>query len=137
MRTPRVGDTVLYQSYGTPKGEFQSAARAALVTEVDPDEPARVGLVVHNPTGTFFHSLAQVRALPAGEREELEAVRDEARRVGGFDAMTREVLVATIRDLADRLLRSSKTGGCTYDATGTAGGTWRWPDDADDRAHSL
>lgn len=57
MPTPSVGRDVHYVSYGTPKGEFTSECRAAKITEVDPDNPDRVGLVVFNPTGEFFHPL--------------------------------------------------------------------------------
>lgn len=53
---PSVGRVVHYVSYGTPKGEFSSMCRAALITEVD--EADRVGLAVLNPTGLFFHPIA-------------------------------------------------------------------------------
>lgn len=65
---PSVGRIVHYVSYGTPvRGDgsqaFRSACRAAIVTEVgDPDgadaDLAKVGLCVTNPTGLFFHALA-------------------------------------------------------------------------------
>lgn len=58
MQNPSVSRDVHYVSYGTPGGEFPSVCRAAKVTEVDPADPARVGLVVLNPTGLFFHPLA-------------------------------------------------------------------------------
>lgn len=57
-QTPSVGRIVHYVSYGTPGGEYTSQCRAADITEVDPDDPALVGLCVKNPTGLFFHSLA-------------------------------------------------------------------------------
>ncbi|MCX4986926.1 hypothetical protein [Streptomyces sp. NBC_00572] len=58
-----VGRTVHYVSHGTPvrsdgSQAFPPACRAAIVTEVDQDDPGRVGLVVLNPTGQFFHPLA-------------------------------------------------------------------------------
>lgn len=53
MSTPKVGNIVHYTSYGTPKGEFTSQCRAAVVTEVDSD--AIVGLAILNPTGAFFN----------------------------------------------------------------------------------
>lgn len=61
--TPWVGATVHYTSFGTPirtdgSQAFTSRCRAAIVTEVDPDDPAHVGLYVANPTGEFFHPLA-------------------------------------------------------------------------------
>lgn len=59
---PTVGRTVHYVSHGTPvrtdgSQQFPSACRAAVVTEVDADDPGRVGLAVQNPTGQFFHPL--------------------------------------------------------------------------------
>ncbi len=51
--TPTVGRTVHYQSFGTPKGEYDSLARAAIVTQVNAD--ATVGLCILNPTGMFFN----------------------------------------------------------------------------------
>ena len=49
---PSVGRIVHYQSYGTPKGEYDSLARAAVVTQVNED--GTVGLFIMNPTGVFF-----------------------------------------------------------------------------------
>lgn len=61
--TPSVGRIVHYVSYGTPGGEYTSQCRAAVVTEVELLDSkilggARIGLCVINPTGLFFHSLA-------------------------------------------------------------------------------
>lgn len=61
--TPTVGRTVHYVSHGTPLRSDGSqahppACRVAVVTEADPEHPARVGLCVINPTGFFFHPLA-------------------------------------------------------------------------------
>lgn len=50
--TPTVGRIVHYQSFGTPKGEYSSLARAAIVTQVNDD--GTVGLCILNPTGMFF-----------------------------------------------------------------------------------
>jgi hypothetical protein len=63
MQTPSVGRVVHYVSHGTPvradgTQAFTSQCRAADVTEVDPADPSRVYLMVKNPTGIFFHSLA-------------------------------------------------------------------------------
>jgi hypothetical protein len=60
MTIPSVGRVVHYVSYGTPGGEFPKACRAADVTEVPENMDSRsvVGLMVKNPTGLFFHSLA-------------------------------------------------------------------------------
>lgn len=57
---PSVSRDVHYVSHGTPVRDdgtqaFPKACRAAKVTEVDGET---VGLVVLNPTGFFFHSLA-------------------------------------------------------------------------------
>lgn len=67
MQTPSVGRVVHYVSYGTPKGEFGSMCRAATITEVD--EHGNVGLVVHNPTGTFFHPIGHENG-PCPQSEE-------------------------------------------------------------------
>jgi hypothetical protein len=63
MRRPTVGDRVHYVSHGTPirrdgSQAFASTCRAADVTEVDPIDPHRIGLMAINPTGLFFHPLA-------------------------------------------------------------------------------
>lgn len=61
-RTPFVGQTVHYQSYGTPGGEYLPEPRAAIVTEVNSrhaqrgDVGTRVGLCVLNPTGMYFNA---------------------------------------------------------------------------------
>ena len=53
-----VGQVVHYVSYGTPGGEYRSACRAAILSEVSGEVRDVVGLVVLNPTGIFFRSLA-------------------------------------------------------------------------------
>lgn len=53
---PTVGRTVHYQSYGTPKGEFKSEPRAAIITAVEDEEQEIVSLCVLNPTGMFFNT---------------------------------------------------------------------------------
>ncbi|MFJ8110415.1 hypothetical protein [Streptomyces sp. NPDC096132] len=63
QQTPSVGRIVHYVSHGTPVRQdgsqaFPPACRAAIVSEVDPADPGRIGLVVLNPTGQFFHPLA-------------------------------------------------------------------------------
>ena len=57
-QTPSVVQLVHYVSYGTPGGEYKSQCRAAVVSEVDPHDSSRIGLVALNPTGLFFHALA-------------------------------------------------------------------------------
>jgi hypothetical protein len=54
---------VHYVAHGTPirpdgTQAFPPACRSATVTEVDPEDSTRVGLMVANPTGLFFHPLA-------------------------------------------------------------------------------
>lgn len=63
VQRPSVGRVVHYVSHGSPvRGDgtqaYTSQCRAAMVTEVDPVEPFRVGLHVANPTGDMFLSLA-------------------------------------------------------------------------------
>lgn len=70
---PSIGRIVHYRSYGTPKGEFESTCRAAIITQVvrdgSGDEPyAVVGLCAINPTGLFFHE---------------ECPQDESNQTGG------------------------------------------------------
>lgn len=55
---PSISRDVHYVARGSADGRFPSVCRAAKVTEVDPADPDRVGLFVMNPTGVFFHSLA-------------------------------------------------------------------------------
>ncbi len=50
---PSVGRIVHYQSYGTPKGEFKSLPRAAVISAVH--ENGTVDVVVFNPEGLFFN----------------------------------------------------------------------------------
>ncbi|MEV1294444.1 hypothetical protein [Pseudonocardia sp. NPDC049635] len=54
---PSTGRVVHYVSRGSADGRFPPACRAATVTEVARDHE-HVGLAVLNPTGMFFHSLA-------------------------------------------------------------------------------
>lgn len=81
-RTPKLADTVHYQAFGTPGGEYGKACRAAIVTEVgqwvnldsaawEADgvklrtleqkwDPDALALFVMNPTGTFHNGAGQV-----------------------------------------------------------------------------
>lgn len=52
---PTVGRIVHYVSRGSADGVFPPKCRTATVSEVN--EEGRVGLVVLNPDGLFFHSL--------------------------------------------------------------------------------
>jgi hypothetical protein len=50
---PTVGRVVYYKSLGSPKGEFQSVDRAAVITQVH--NATNVGLCVLNPNGMYFN----------------------------------------------------------------------------------
>jgi hypothetical protein len=74
-----VGRVVHYVARGSADGRFPSVCRAADVTEVhDPATTAgditdgRIGVMVKNPTGLFFHPLADGGVL-----------HDEADKAGG------------------------------------------------------
>jgi hypothetical protein len=60
---PSVGRIVHYQAYGTPGGEYQSAPRAAVVTQVHGDT-MDVGLCILNPSGMFFNERIKFSADP-------------------------------------------------------------------------
>lgn len=49
--TPSIGRIVHYVSYGTPKGEYKSECRAAIIIDINP-----VCLAVFNPSGMFFNT---------------------------------------------------------------------------------
>lgn len=53
-----IGMAVHYVSHGSADGVYPRTCRAATITEIREGAPGNVSLVVHNPTGTFFHSLA-------------------------------------------------------------------------------
>ncbi len=53
---PSVGRVVHYVARGSADGKFPSVCRAADITEIHDDDV--VGLMVKNPTGLFFHSIA-------------------------------------------------------------------------------
>jgi hypothetical protein len=64
VTTPSVGRIVHYVSYGTPVRDdgsqaYGSQCRAATITEVAPGQDEPVGLCVQNPSGLFFHPLAE------------------------------------------------------------------------------
>lgn len=63
MVVPSVGRIVHYVSHGTPvrpdgTQAFPAKCRAAIVTEVSDNPDGPIGLCVLNPTGQFFHSIA-------------------------------------------------------------------------------
>lgn len=51
MTPPTVGQIVHYVSYGSAGGKYARECRAAIVTEINPND---IGLAVLNPTGLFF-----------------------------------------------------------------------------------
>lgn len=56
-QTPSVGRVVHYKARGSADGVFPPVCRAASISEVDSEDPTRIGIVVLNPEGMFFHSL--------------------------------------------------------------------------------
>ena len=54
---PSAGRVVHYMARGSADGVFPPVCRAATVSEVDTADPGKVGLVVLNPEGLFFHGL--------------------------------------------------------------------------------
>jgi hypothetical protein len=55
---PSISRDVHYVARGSADGKFPKTCRAAKVTEVLGGPDQLVGLMVMNPTGIFFHSLA-------------------------------------------------------------------------------
>jgi len=111
---PSIGRIVHYVSHGTPvqadgSQVFGSQCRAATVSEVGED--GQVGLVVLNPTGLFFHSLADGGGC-------------------GYDAGGE-----TIGDLECPQKASHGTPfrycSCGWAEASHAGGTWHWPERVD------
>jgi hypothetical protein len=59
MAKPSVGRVVHYMARGSLDGVFPPVCRAATVTEVaEGDAEGLIGIMVSNPTGLFFHSVA-------------------------------------------------------------------------------
>jgi hypothetical protein len=113
---PTVGRIVHYVSHGTPKRAdgtqaFTSQCRAAVVTEVDDTEQGRVigriGLVALNPTGMFFHSLADGGCVAdSGEERPGEPDCPNAGAHG----------------------RPYRYCSCGWVEASYVGGTWHWPE---------
>lgn len=68
MPTPSVGRDVHYVSRGSADGVYPAVCRAAKITEVGEDK--RVGIVVFNPDGLYFNSLAKDGGVVYDDRED-------------------------------------------------------------------
>lgn len=66
MNELRIGSIVHYQAFGTPGGEYPSAPRAAVVTQLGGigEDPFVVGLCILNPTGMFFNTRVAYNETP-------------------------------------------------------------------------
>ena len=109
---PSVGRIVHYVSHGTPvrpdgSQAFTATCRAAIVTEVDPTDPHRIGLAAVNPTGLFFHSLAD-----GGTK-----LDDGVETAGSPTCMMPEAHGNPFRYCA-----------CGWREATYAGGSWHWPE---------
>lgn len=104
QRTPGIGDVVHYVSRGSADGRFPPACRAATITECAVD--GLVGLAVHNPSGTFFHSLEMggVQWAEVGAREGAPGCPDAATHGAPF-----------------------RYCGCGWSEATVRAGTWHWP----------
>lgn len=65
MQQPSVGRMVHYVARGSADGKFPKVCRSATITEVD--DAGQVGLMVANPTGLFFHPIADGGGCPYSE----------------------------------------------------------------------
>jgi hypothetical protein len=67
---PKISQSVLYHSYGSPDGKYKSEPRAAVVTAIPPaadgtpGDGSVVSLAVLNPTGLFFDVAVPVAPEP-------------------------------------------------------------------------
>lgn len=104
---PSVGRAVHYVSFGTPGGEYPSVCRAATVTEVNPEDDSHVGLMVTNPTGLFFRSLADGGA----------HLHDGAEQPGDPDC-----------SMAPFHGNPHRYCACGWIEAQYRGGTWHWPE---------
>lgn len=72
---PTVGRMVYYKSYGSPKGEYKSEDRAAVITKVH--NATCVDLCVFNPTGLFFNT-SVVQGSDAGQWDWMDYQKGQA-----------------------------------------------------------
>lgn len=103
---PSVGRTVHYVARGSADGKFPPVCRAATVTEVD--DTGRVGLMVANPTGLFFHPIADDGGC---------AYHDGAEQPGSPDCVIPESHGNPFRYCS-----------CGWSEAALQGGTWHWPE---------
>lgn len=107
VSAPSIGRIVHYMARGSLDRKFPPVCRAAMVSEVDPDDATRIGLVALNPTGLFFHSLADGGCL----------YNDGAEQPGTQTCPDREAHGNPFRYCA-----------CGWREAGFPGGTWHWPE---------
>lgn len=117
MPTPSVGRTVHYVSHGTPPAAdgtqaYTSQCRHATITEVDPTNQNRVGLCVINPTGLFFHALADGGS----------SYHDGSGDPGAPDCR-----------IADSHGAPFRYCGCGWSEDAYRGGSWHWPERVGDQ----
>lgn len=106
---PSIGRIVHYVARGSADGKFPPTCRAATITEVG--DAGRVGLVVVNPTGLFFHPLAD----DGGG----VAYHDGAETPGSPHCPNRAQHGSPFRYCA-----------CGWTEASHRGGTWHWPERA-------
>lgn len=107
---PFIGAQVHYVARGSADGHFPATCRTATITEVSPDVPTVVGLMVANPTGLFFHPI------------EMGGVDHDA----GAGTPGREDC-PTESDHGNPL----RYCGCGWTEPHLVGGTWHWPEPVD------
>src|ERR1700691_5324053 len=55
MKTPKIGDIVLYHRYGSPGGEHKPEPSPAIITKTYDEPNGEVNLFVMNPNGMYFN----------------------------------------------------------------------------------
>ena len=106
MQQPSVGRQVHYVARGSADGRFPKVCRSATITEVD--EAGHVGLMVANPTGLFFHPIADDGGCEYD---------DGAEQPSSFDCSIPESHGNPFRYCA-----------CGWREASHRGGTWHWPE---------
>lgn len=103
-QTPSVGRMVHYVSFGTPKGEYTSTCRAAIVAEVGQ-------WVTVATTEPKSFSLSEGRPIRNLEQ-------------WWFD----DALALAVINPTGMFFNGSGAVACRHDETEHAGGTWHWPE---------